>query len=83
MMQHWTDDRLDDLSQQMDAGFERVDANFKRIDDDVRELRGEMNARFEHMETKFDSKLDGLQRTLFQIGGGIIAALLGVIATQL
>jgi hypothetical protein len=33
----WTDERLDDLSRRMDAGFARVDA-------DMRELRLEMRA---------------------------------------
>jgi len=65
MRQSWTDERLDDLSQRMDAGFRRVDA-------DVRELRAEMNARF-----------DGLNRTLLPLGGGVIFALIGLIATQL
>jgi hypothetical protein len=31
----WTDERLDDLSRRMDAGFQRVD-------DDIRELRTDM-----------------------------------------
>lgn len=35
----WTDERLDDLSQRMDAGFERVDR-------DIRDLRSEMRAGF-------------------------------------
>lgn len=61
----WTDERLDDLSHRMDAGFNRVDA-------DLRELRGEMNSRF-----------DALQRTLILAAGGMIAALIGLIATQL
>jgi hypothetical protein len=33
----WTDERLDDLSRRMDAGFARVDA-------DIRELRLEMRS---------------------------------------
>jgi hypothetical protein len=64
MRESWTDVRLDDMKQGMDAGFQRVD-------EDIRGLRGEMNARF-----------DGLQRALLQIGGGIIAALIALIATQ-
>jgi hypothetical protein len=61
----WTDERLDDLSHRMDQGFDRVDA-------DLRELRTEMNTRF-----------DALQRTLILATGGMIAALIGLIATQL
>jgi hypothetical protein len=57
----WTDERLDDLNQRMDAGFARVDAD----------LRG-LNARF-----------DSLQRTMIQLGSGVIVALIGLIATQL
>jgi hypothetical protein len=33
----WTDERLEDLKEQMVAGFERVDA-------DIRELRGEVKS---------------------------------------
>jgi hypothetical protein len=65
MRVNWTDERLNDLSHRMDAGFNRVDA-------DLRELRGEMSSRF-----------DALQRTLILAAGGVIAALIGLIATQL
>ena len=38
----WTDDRIDDLSRRVDAGFSRMDAGFARVDVDIRELRSEM-----------------------------------------
>jgi hypothetical protein len=38
----WTDERLDDLSGRVDAGFERVDR-------DIRDLRSEMHAGFAEM----------------------------------
>lgn len=82
MRESWTDGRMDDLSNRMDRGFDRVDADvadlsnrmdqrFKRVDADMRELRTEMNTRF-----------DALQRTLIQLGGGLAATLIGLIATQ-
>jgi len=40
----WTDERLDDFSQRMDAGFERVDR-------DIRDLRSEMHAGFAEMRS--------------------------------
>jgi len=50
----------------------RMESGFRRVDDDIRGLRAEMNARF-----------DALQRTLLQLGGGVVVALVGLIATQL
>jgi hypothetical protein len=46
----------------------RVDTGFTRVDADLRAL----NARF-----------DSFQRTMLQVGGGVIVALIGLIATQL
>jgi len=57
----WTDERLDDMSRRMDAGFARVDEELRAV----------------------NARLDGLQRTMLQVGGGVIATLIGLIATQL
>jgi hypothetical protein len=38
----WTDERLDDLKEQMVAGFARFDAGFQRVDSEIRELRRAM-----------------------------------------
>lgn len=46
----------------------RVDVGFARVDADLREV---------------NARIDALQRTMIQIGGGVIAALVGLIATQL
>jgi hypothetical protein len=50
----WTDERLDDLQEEMREGFADTKAEmregFARIDKDIRELRGdvkELNARFD------------------------------------
>jgi hypothetical protein len=72
MRESWTDDRLDDLQQS-------VNQRFGRIDSDIRDLRSEMNARFDRVDARFDA----LQRGLLQVGGGIIVALIGLIATQI
>jgi hypothetical protein len=68
MREAWTDERLDDLNAKVDTGFARMDTRFDEVD-----------ARFERMETRFDA----MNRTLMQVGGVIVAALIGVIATQL
>lgn len=72
MREAWTDERLDDLSRRMDRGFDTVDARFDKVD-----------ARFDRMEDRFAD----LQRTMIQVGGGLIGTLIvasaGLIATQL
>jgi hypothetical protein len=94
MRETWTDARLSDFAAHTDQRFDavdqrfetlerRMDDGFNRVDADVRVLRGEMNARFERVE----GRIDDLQRTMLQLGGGAIATIVvgfvGVIATQL
>jgi len=62
------DQRFDGMEQKMDDGFGRMDAGFARIDAGLRDLNG---------------RFDAMQRTLLGASGLIIAALIGVIATQL
>ena len=66
-MSEWTDGRLDELSTRMDDGFKEVNKRIDRVDDNLRYL-GE--------------RFDAMQRTLMQVGGGILVALVGLIATQ-
>lgn len=79
MRQSWTDARLDGLNSRVDVLTtrvddlsRRVDAGFARVDADLRELN-----------SRLDTKFDALRRTLFQVGGGVGVALIGLIATQL
>jgi hypothetical protein len=72
MRSTWTDSRLDDFAAQADRRFDNLE---RRMDDGFSELRGEIGS---------------LQRTIIQVGGGmiaafiaLIAAVLGLIATQL
>jgi hypothetical protein len=62
----WTDERLDDLSRRIDAGFARVD-------EDLRAMRTELAqaARTDALS----ARIDALQRTMIQVGGGMIATL--------
>lgn len=86
MSDKWSSERLDDLNRRVENGFNRLDADLRDIRGEVGELRGEMNSRFEHVDARFehmDARFDALQRTMLQLGGGAIAALIGLIATQL
>lgn len=97
MRESWTDERLDDgfdrvsadiqslreetsgLRKEMRWEIGSVRQEIGSVRQEIGSVRQEMNGRFEHLEGRFDD----LQRTLLQVGGGIIVALLGVIATQL
>lgn len=65
----WTDERLDDLANRMDAGFARIDA-------DIRELRAELRTEIGALRTE----IGNLRMTLLGVGGGIMIGLVGVIA---
>jgi hypothetical protein len=60
--EQWTDERLDDLNHRVSDGFNRIDADLRSIRDEIGSLRAETNAHF-----------DALQRTMLQLGGGMIA----------
>lgn len=72
----WTDERLDDLNGKVDQGF--VD------------VKAEMGGRFDRVEARMDAqfsqlneRFDRMQHTLIGAAAVIVAALLGLIATQL
>jgi hypothetical protein len=69
----WTDERLDDLSRRMDAGFERVER-------DLRELRAEMRTGLDSLRAELYAEIDALRAATNRVGGGIIVGLIGVIA---
>jgi hypothetical protein len=52
----------------LDDMSRRMDAGFNRVDAELRAVH---------------ARIDALQRTMLQIGGGVIVALVGLIATQL
>jgi hypothetical protein len=70
----WTDQRLDDLNKKVDDGFARLDG-------DLREIRREMNGRFDSMEERFDARFDALNRTLIGAAVAIAVAFIGSTAT--
>jgi uncharacterized protein YdcH (DUF465 family) len=87
MREAWTDERLDDLRDQVDRRFDQVDARFDRVDRDIRDLRVELKAEMDSRFDRLDANLNGLQRTIIQVGGGLIGTVFvasaGLIATQL
>jgi hypothetical protein len=70
----WTDERLDDLSR-------RVDDGFNRVDEDLRQLRTEMNGRFDGVEARLGARIDGLQRTTMLTFVAVLGTLVTVLGT--
>jgi hypothetical protein len=54
---------------------ERLDDMSRRMSDGFNRVDAELRA--------VNARIDALQRTMLQIGGGVIVALVGLIATQL
>lgn len=75
----WTDERLDDMSRRMELGFAEVKTELRREIGSVRQeigsVRGEIGA--------MNDRLHSMQRMMIQFQGILIAALIGLIATQL
>jgi hypothetical protein len=65
MRQSWTDERLDDMREDIDRRFARVEA-------DIAALRTEMREGFDRIDRRFDS----LYRLLLGLGATLVAALL-------
>jgi uncharacterized coiled-coil DUF342 family protein len=75
MRESWTDERMDDFRDEVNRRFEEVDRRFDAVD-----------RRFDAVDRRLeslDNRLASLQRSLAIFHGTIIAALIGVIVTQL
>jgi DNA anti-recombination protein RmuC len=108
MTKSWTDERLEERFDAIDQRFDAIDQRFDgvdrrldRVETDIRELRGEMNARFDQSNSslnarfdkmnaemkagfdRVDERFEAMHRLMIQGGIVIIAALLGLIGTQL
>ncbi len=84
----WTDERLDDLNDRVEKGFDEVKGEVqdlrKESKAEFRDLQAEMNLRFAAVDARFDA----MQRTMIigfaSIVGGIAASVIGaLLVTQL
>jgi hypothetical protein len=66
MRDKWSDERMDDLNRRVENGFNRVDA-------DLREIRVEIKSEIGALRVETNARFDSLQRTMLQLGGGMIA----------
>lgn len=73
-MDSWNDERLDELSRRMDAGFEKAAAK-----EEMNHRFNEVNRRFDTVDANFlhiNDRLDRMNNTLLIGAFGVIAALI-------
>lgn len=73
-VESWNDERLDELSRRMDAGFEEMREGFARIDQKI-DQKFELVAKNEDLQF-LSSRFDRLQNTLLIIGGGLLGTVI-------
>ena len=66
--EQWTDERLGDMRDRMNAGFDRLDA-------DLRELRSDMRSEFAAVRGEMSSRFEATQRLIIQIGAGMFGTM--------
>jgi hypothetical protein len=83
MRESWTDDRLDDLNGKVDSLWIETKTEFAAVrgemKDEFASVRAEIRERFEAMM----DRLYSMQRLMIQFCGVAMAALIGLIATQI
>jgi archaellum component FlaC len=74
----WTDERLDDLKEQMNNGFGEVKGEIREVKGEIREVKREIRSLRSEVKTdigRLDAKIDRLTLTL-------VAALIGMAVTH-
>ena len=69
--------QLDDTLQQLIATFDELDARLDRLHADMMAGFQQLNARFDEL----NARLDRTSYVIMGVGGGVIAALVGLIVT--
>jgi hypothetical protein len=77
----WTDERLDDLARRIDLGFDRVDRELVNLSGRIDAQGAELAGRIDALSGRLDARIDALQRTMIQLGGGLVAAMLATLVT--
>jgi phage shock protein A len=85
--------RFDELGRRIDNGFNRMSAEAVALRKEMNERFESMDKHFESVDRRFESvdrrfesmdkRFEAMHRLLVQLCGGVIVALIGLIATQL
>ncbi|HXR61253.1 MAG TPA: hypothetical protein VN732_08010 [Solirubrobacterales bacterium] len=76
----WTDERLDDLKENVNQRFDEVDKRFDRLDKRFDRVEADLKAGFAEVNRRFDA----IQRTIIVCFSGMTASIVGaILVTQL
>ena len=83
----WTDERLDDLSRSVEAGFRRIDLDIRELRrelrSDVSGVRSELGTDISRARTELGAEIAELRKLTMRFGSAIIVAMLGLTVAQL
>lgn len=83
MRESWTDERLDDLNGRVGELSAQVDRGFALAHRDLESHRVETRGEFVSVRGEIKAGFEGIHRLIIQVGGVLVASLIGVIAALL
>lgn len=90
MTSGWTDERMDDLKQEVDRQGRRMEDGFRDLRSEmgglrseVGDLRGEMDARFDRLGERLEARFDTMLYALIAFGGAMFAGMASLVAALL
>ena len=77
-VENWNDERLDEMSRRMDAGFKEMREGFDRLGREMKEGFAQVDRKMDAKFLQTNERIDRLMLTLLVGTLGMIGALLGV-----
>ncbi|HEX3324873.1 MAG TPA: hypothetical protein VHR65_07090 [Solirubrobacterales bacterium] len=84
MTSGWTDERMDDLKQEVEKQGRRMEDGFRDLRSEMRSeiggLRTEMDARFDRLGERLETRFDTMLYALIAFGGAMFAGMASLVA---
>ena len=78
-MESWNDERLDELSRRMDAGFKEMREGFARVDQEMKKSFARIEASLSELATR--KEVQAVDDRLFTLICALIVAISGIVGT--
>ena len=76
----WTDERMDELKQEVEKQGRSMEAGFRDLRSENRDLRKEMDARFDRLGERIEARFDTMLYALIAFGGAMFAGMASLVA---